>query len=124
MKRDEIRLGNYVLYNDVEFRQISSIHSDDTIRLKDNSKGCIGCFSLRNPLIKPIILTDDILIKNCGFYKTFDGFSNELTTSVHFYIDESYCIYYEDFCVTFTYLHELQNAFKVITGEELNIIIP
>ena len=67
MEAKEIRLKNLLYYNN-DIKEVCSIHSDNTIRFKDNENSSIGCFFLNNTLIKPIPLTEDILLK-CGFEK-------------------------------------------------------
>ena len=118
IKAQELRLGNWVLFD------VEEVYEQITARRigfisQANSKGHIHPF-------KPIPLTEDILLK-CGFDKSSDG--------EHFFIGHfGFCLVYDghDFCMKpriiddlviaySRHLHQLQNLYHALTGEELQI---
>ena len=124
MKANELRLGNYVEYQ-VENYQLASIHSDNTIRLKcddethkNYSHGSIGCYGLRE--LKPIPLTEEWLIK-FGFecVDTSDDHHYYLDSKHGFSLNRSF--QHLDCEYDLEYVHQLQNLFFALTGEELTI---
>lgn len=106
----ELRIKNWVIWNEDEtFMQIGPTS-----------------FLLPEERFNPIHLTPEILVK-CGFEKDewnwfmlenetmFSiGFGNELFISIN---DDEYVQSYYDY----KYLHQLQNLYFSLTGEELNI---
>ena len=79
----------------------------------------------------PIPLSEEILIK-AGFEQYYDSeyrkkFENKLFTEVAVIYDknsnEFRLSYFGYFIKNKTHLHELQNAFKILTGEELSITL-
>lgn len=125
MEATELRIGNYLKYNS-EIKQVSSIHNDNTIRFKDGSSS-IGCFIIKNENIKPIPLTEEILLK-CGFEFINNTFYRSRNSELCLYNTASknkmIPDYYGKRLVTgydFKYLHQLQNLYYALTGEELTI---
>lgn len=116
MEIKELRIGNNVFFNG-KVQEISSIHSDNTIRLKENKDSkCHGCYKVNR--IKPIPLTEEVLL-NCGFEKIGEWFcKNDLNISIihdktTFGCNEEYEI------PNVKFLHTLQNLYFALTGEEL-----
>lgn len=140
MKTNELRIGNWVKVNDplfgVNTYKVATIRDNGIITLNDN----ISC-SVDN--IEPIELTEEVLTK-IGFKK------ERLLISILFYLDyetdvdniirvkyiiypkapsllkitTSQCRNYE--CFEFIkrgikYLHELQNAYYLLTSKELEV---
>jgi hypothetical protein len=121
MKSNELRIGNFVLKAEIT-EEISSIHSDNTIRLKkgESSKGCYHI-----NLIQPIPLTEEWLIK-FGFKKPAHSWNGKI-----FHLSE-WDLYPLNWCVVMDkngavivkklkYVHQLQNLYFALTGEELTI---
>jgi hypothetical protein len=97
----DLRIGNVVLENDKPTLICDYLSFLDTYEYK------------------PIKLTEDIL-KQLGFtynevYQLIDGSS--------FTLNDDFTICDIDFYVKCEYLHELQNAYKVLKGKELPINI-
>jgi len=122
---NELRLGNWVKFEDGLWYQVYSIHGDHTVRLVSkgaNKYGHIGCFGSRG--ITGISLTEDWLLR-CGFVKHGN----------HFYLgDFMFFTVYAD-RVDLTVLnwkenwipfpkcvHELQNLYFAFTQKELIFI--
>lgn len=119
----ELRVGNYVstIYPKFNYEKVKEIK--EKVVYTGNIKG-IGYISL-----KPIPLTEEILLK-CGFelkgiiFRINNGFANQfdvnysLSRNVYYYDSSKYGIYNE---VKLKYLHQLQNLYYCLTGEELNI---
>lgn len=135
MKANELRIGNLVtlcLINDEYIEidlPIATIHSDNTIRLLDGKKE-IGCFSLKK--IKPIKLTEEWLLK-FGFKDRSGILKNKMSYGIE--IGKMEIAWYRQdnktrfqtiengFILKYvTYVHELQNLFFALTGEELKLI--
>jgi hypothetical protein len=96
MKATELRIGNLVERNG-KIHEVSSIHSDNTIRLFDKDRTVsIGCFSLKE--INPIPITEEWLLK-FGFEQNFE----------------------ETEMQRFKYVHQLQNICFCLFNKELSI---
>jgi len=122
IKSSELRLGNFVLHQNEQL-PICSIHSDETVRLLKNSIS-IGCFSTKRDLIEPIPLTPEIL-ENAGF--EFKPTGEEVFERIwkigSFEIWEHDSGFCHDYCNggDIHSLHQLQNLYFALTGEELDI---
>lgn len=120
----ELRIGNYVLFNG-SINKIASIHADNTIRLineKDKEHGCYNIF-----LVEPIPLTEEWLLKF--------GFSFAFKDTKGCFLDdtEKYMIHEDvnewdifilghnedSYICSVKYVHQLQNLFFALIGEEL-----
>ena len=111
MKVQEIRIGNYLSHDGI-FRQVSSLHNDNTLRFKDGDSS-IGCFKATQNNIKPIELTEEILLK-CENEFTPD-FRTELKNNrLHIFFCEKWLLVCD-------YLYEYQNAHYILTNNELTI---
>lgn len=122
MKATELRIGNYYQYagnNGIIYAQVQEI--------KHNQFGLLGDFDGVNfEICKPIQLTEDWLFK-FGFEKIYNDFN--------WYIKGNYCFSFlkeldlivfkikfqtVDIC-TIKYVHEAQNLYFALTGEELTL---
>jgi len=128
MKAEELRIGNYVNYNDGsghdDIRKIVGIDQNSVTSIV---KGCHFATAIKsNDLIYPIPLSESVLLK-CGFVK--DDFSK---TYVRYSIGNFNIIHDTDkgifICdgikytlVCVQHLHQLQNLYYALTGEELEI---
>jgi hypothetical protein len=140
MKTNELRLGNWVVYNN-QIVKTTGLHYGmfECGCPDDNNWMCTGRISE----VHPIELTEEILVK-IGFKKERQLISNlfylDYETDVDNIIRVKYVIYpkapsllkiitsqcgnYE--CFEFMkrgirYLHELQNAYYLLTNEELEV---
>ena len=132
MKVKELKIGNYLFF-EKEIQQVSSIHSDETIRLKANAdENCHGCYSVTQTNIKPIPITEEWLIK-FGYVKfksneiynewglIIDGILKyKIIETVNYLKNNSkFTIPNSDKPIMIQYIHQLQNLYFVLTGEEL-----
>lgn len=110
MKANELRIGNLYLNNGVV----------DTV-----SVGLLGYLDQNNPIgVDPIPLTEEWLIK-AGLEGKFITIGDD----VHFEYDvknneliiggPDACTYGQCFCAECKYVHQLQNLYFALTGEEL-----
>lgn len=119
MNIQELRIGNYIEWNNTKLI-ITCVNIDY----------CIGYDKLKDELIhdqcsklifKPIPLTEDILLK-CGFYK---GSEYYVLNGVNINIDNFDFTYFDNsLCSRKTKinsLHQLQNLYFALTGEELEV---
>jgi len=125
MKANELRINNALLY-DGEVKIVSSIHSDDTIRFYDKEKGSIGCFKIRNKLIQPIPLTEEWLLRFCFKKVRYEKYAHEKLDKLKAYphvIKDGYGFYIQGAYTlpNIKYVHQLQNLYFALTGEELKI---
>lgn len=131
MEARELRIGNlirqvdYVTGETICIRTVTSINKEGYLNVK--SKGIENIKSQLLKSFEPIPLTEEILLK-CGFDKYSDH-SNEITylskdsgyfiqvydNSVYFGLN------YEDYRKEVKYLHQLQNLYFALTGQELEI---
>lgn len=126
LKCTDLRIGNYVKVNDpifgVNTYKVATIRDNGIITLSDN----ISC-SVNN--IEPIELTEELLVK-IGFRKFVKSFRMELSgCRLDYFIDKTLYIYkkhtncclIKDLEIKCEYIHQLQNSYFLLTGEELEI---
>jgi hypothetical protein len=120
IKNTQFRIGNYLLFDD-EIQFISSIHYDNTIRLKKTENDeCHGCYKINNTRIKPIPLTEEI-IKRFGYFKQQCFYKNG--SNIEFYInnDRIICKLFGENLYNIYFVHQFQNLFYSITSIDLKI---
>lgn len=123
----ELRIGNYIMNAILEPFSVKNVHETYVNELVDGD-GVIGGYSLG--LMLPIPLTPEILVDACGFEKTHFGnfyridngkFSPWLERENDFFdvmvSDPEYSI------GEVRNIHQLQNLYFALTGEELPIDI-
>jgi len=116
MKASELRIGNRVIYNNV-IDKVWGIQSNNVIDLYFNND------SVTVHDLEPIHLTEELLL-NFGFYKNIDtklfeksGYQIDLSVlKCHFYLPS-----FGDWYKEIEYVHQLQNLYFALTGEELKI---
>lgn len=108
MKAEELRIGNYILLDGGKHK----IRRDTLINILRGVSN-----------LKPIPLTEEILLK-CGFKHKGNGFYEILGCFIElcnvgdeFY----YCGFKGKSIGNIKHLHQLQNLYYCLTGEELNI---
>lgn len=137
IKREELRVGNILGFRETDYVSVYCINGDDTIRHLQVLKE-YGCFRLNQ--YQPIPLTEEILLK-CGFEK-IEYNSEETGYGIEYVLIRGgysgfRLEYYEDFSIgimgsendqavtpnvdVLCYLHQLQNLYFALTGEELKI---
>ena len=116
MKATELRIGNYITteYMNKSIFKVISIHSDRIYfeSVRENFKSD----TIQN-YIKPIQLTEEWLFK-FGFDKAVNGWwsSDEI-----FSYRDGYFGFGVDRYTKIQYVHELQNLYFALTGEDLTI---
>lgn len=124
IKAGDIMLNNwfhvngYPMYVDSIFR--------DTVYLEfEGNEGDVWEENIKD--LKPIQLTEDILVK-AGFEELYKSkYTRKLEHKVYFFIEwierpYQKCIYYNNHPFEhIKYLHQLQNLFKSLTGTDLKI---
>lgn len=111
----QLRIANLLLHNGV-IKEISSLHSDNTLRFKEG-KNTIGCFKATIEAIKPIPLTEEILLK-CGYKLVRENHYGVLGHLIWNIENRFYC---DKNGVQIKYVHQLQNLYFALTNEELII---
>lgn len=125
----ELRIENYVKYNGnvVSVYAISNPtpnkdkHFDNKVRV---TLWCNGLIDATIDEIESIPITDELLEK-CGFeqcgyiFKTLFIEMYEVTNGWHLHIDNER--FETALSTTIKYLHQLQNAYYLLTGKELEI---
>jgi hypothetical protein len=135
---DELRVGNWVNDGYNHYEQVWGLVKDESKGDSINGHPC--------DVFKPIPLTEKILLNMCGFEKivtegNFDlGYGDEISYGLEFK-REFYLSYLDDFSVgifsskkasndelgiciplnSALYLHQLQNIYFMLSGEELEI---
>ena len=117
MKNTELRIGNYVYFNG-EICTVAG-YSHTFIHLNNCKKGSILEY------IKPIPISDGLLLKfgfekddECNFLHVKKGI--KLFTNTNY--DDSYEFCFDGSCIVIKHVHQLQNLFFALTGEELTFI--
>lgn len=125
IKINELRVGNYVgiaEFMNFKIVQVSEIRKE---RILVESK--VGIFSSKNHKIIPIELTEELLLK-CGFERVFTNDywyqirigDKRLLVSILGNIEiEKWDRTMINFLSICQYIHQLQNLFFSLTGEEL-----
>jgi hypothetical protein len=120
MKAEELRIGNFVEY-DKKICFIAEILKDDVVRLYDGYG-----FDKITKLIEPILLTEEWLVNL--------GFKQDEELDYRWYIEWCGCVVLkydlDDYCIKVSdswefgkreFVHQLQNLYHALTGEELTI---
>jgi len=130
MEASELRIGNYVMIddgrNDGDIIRITGTNTINGGHVYDEDGDIFGC-----DMIKPIPLNEQWLI-DFGFEKINDhifqcrGFEySHLFTKMAFHLSNMEFIIvlndYDGFEVEVKYVHQLQNLYFALTGEELII---
>lgn len=129
MDANELRIGNWVRYKDSKEKvKVLQIRRDGSHQLSGYNL-CTTYYSEVIGEYEPIPLTEEILLK-CGFELTEEC---KMTDKVKIFELGDYGVktWYDDTCVFFKdvtpiktnlkHLHQLQNLYFAITGEELKI---
>ena len=118
----ELRLGNYVNSK----REGLSVVSE--IRKYDNRVGITPLtfknYVFHDSVFHPIPLTPEILEK-CGFKKSLNGYCYGMITRdgknrFSIFADGAFKLGTQDLSVNIHHLHQIQNLYFALTGEELN----
>lgn len=115
MKASELRIGNFVKSIDIEY-VVSQID------VHGNIKGVEGDTSFNiDKTTEPIPLTEEWLLK-FGFQKNGCYYISE-ETNIEFYLTNGklYCELYGETIFNIENVHQLQNLYFALTGEELTI---
>jgi hypothetical protein len=122
IKANELRLGNWV-HQDVEDAQVKALAKDDIV---------IEGYAAKGAAYDPIPLTEDWLLK-FGFEKKMGSWElnfRHLIVDVHLErktlsIDSTGTFeYFICWPIDMSFVHQLQNVYFALTGEELTIKQP
>lgn len=110
LKESDLRIGNWVLHNG-DYRKLTEIEFKILLQ-----------FSVDE--LTPIPLTEEILLK-CGVYYDIDSdtfkISNCSLQLDIFDFEEYDCVVFGESLIQIKYLHQLQNLYHALTGQELEI---
>jgi len=117
IKANELRIGNWVYYGE-SIRPITAIH-------ETSQRRAVGVSNLLTEFesIKPIPLTPEILEK-CGFEKSTDHYGGYLSPKFDLAairIKDNNTWFNGCWETKVEHLHQLQNLYLALTGEELEI---
>jgi len=118
MTKEELRIGNLVLFEN-EIQEISSIHSDNTVRLRKNkNEKCHGCYTLNSEKIKPISLSKETLL-NLGYKYVGMYFKND--SNIEFFVNDNKltCDLFGETIYNMDFVHQLQNLHFMLYNKEL-----
>lgn len=118
MKANELRIGNWIKYED-KLVQVVQVSSMMILCQRDENQFLVNCLPED---YEPIELTEEVLEK-IGFAgrKYIDTpYTSFVWENKTIEYQSGDCEYDVIICVC-KYLHELQNAYFLLTGQELNI---
>lgn len=121
MKANELRLGNYVFTKSETIEQVSEIN-ETLISIKTRHGKTVGGFDIT--LFKPIPLTEEWLVKFGLKQVTYDKKRFYFLGTDIYIFDESKIYFNADssnLSVKLEHVHQLQNLYFTLTGEELTI---
>jgi hypothetical protein len=119
MKNTELRIGNFLKGKNSHVI-VKSILQDGHIKIYGNKSFFI--VEGITPCLKPIPLTEEWLVK-FGF-KAIDTYDDNhyYLESINLCLDRSFQPFgIGEYTLTFEYVHQLQNLYHALTGEELTI---
>ena len=128
IKANELRIGDFVEYNLKNFDkgtekvplQVVSISKDDGFRLDDGFDNIYTSDDLNQITLTPEILERCGAFSNNHNWLLYPVELNNITTED--YLEFEYQTPYLDWkIISIKYLHQLQNLFFVLTGEELEV---
>lgn len=134
IKSNDLRLGNFFYMNiegRIQYHKVSVISENSIAAIDKDGARFVG---LSENSLKPIPLTPEILEK-CGFIDRSGSIPNRMSFGVTmfkrlelvWYAQDSFIRYQtksEGFTLPFEhvkYLHQLQNLYFALTGEELTV---
>jgi hypothetical protein len=121
---NELRIGNYVLDDKNEIAKIECLKTKEYVEWDGSDKEQMF-FSLKGELcytcdeVNGVPLTSEIL-KQCGFENGKLG-NFQIGYNGDDFIQAQMSVPFEDKLIKVKYLHQLQNLFYAIMGEELQI---
>jgi len=125
MKIEELRIGNWI-NTEHGFRKVATIEQNKIGTILKPCTMVLQHFDMSS--IKPITLTADLLLK-CGFDREerdlFIQFANNFNLTWNEIDDVGCCLEWKEYNLfqwgKCEYLHQLQNLYFALTGEELTI---
>jgi len=122
MEIRELRIGNFVYDEYCGAVYIEEIRRDGVIATNAKRGKISGFFSIN--LISPLALTEEILLK-AGFYMDINSFQHLKINPTELRWSDAQSGFYVNchkYGLTFIkFVHQLQNLYFAITGEELKI---
>lgn len=125
----ELRIGNFILHDD-KICEVCAIYSNGMMDISTIDSYIVK--ERNNILIEPIPITEELLLK-CGFTKEYYGFScdivelsygrflcNDDTDKDNLFLSINNAEYTIS-GVSLKYLHQLQNMYFYLTGNELEV---
>lgn len=123
IKAGELRIGNWVQYQrnpiTVELKQVIGVSEDSITILEGNQDG--SCYPKSCNLFSPIPLTEEWLVK-FGFRQVMkkDNYITFNNGVIKISLFSKYCVV-RGHGITIQYVHQLQNLYFALTGEELEL---
>lgn len=117
---NELMLGNWVLHNGKPIKVAGAI--ENRIASFANETGVRLVFSIKVDEIEPIPITDTLL-KKCGFIKERNLWIIDESMIFEPFRSANVLCYYGQRIEGIKYLHELQNAYFMLTKKQLEVNI-
>lgn len=122
MKTNELRLGNYLQAKN-RIVTVTKIFDIDNVGIGSGDPYLV---SGNTPCLKPIPLTEELLLKfGFEFQETFFHYDSHTDFYIFkdfriaSYLGSDYELWYKNIEISIEYVHELQNIYFALTGEEL-----
>jgi len=120
---NELRIGNFIYEKILGNVKILEIHTKvvvvESINLTVNKEKILQQYTLSLNHIEPIIIDDDIIKK---WWHNRKNKNDDSILSQTLNSNKIHLVVGNDYYIKCDYLHQLQNAYFVITGKELIVV--
>jgi len=116
IKQKDLRIGNYVKCTNGITGFIESGIGSSRIRIK---RDAISAITVPPELLEPVLIDDEIIKK---WWTSRKNKKDDLVLSVTINSKKIHLVVEDKYYIRCDYLHQLQNAYFILTGKELHLV--